>query len=288
MRTPRFTFFLPCVLLLTISSSQAELDPAKCQATVDAVVDLLEPYHSIQALREEKKLEQNSKATTPELRKIFDAHKILSVLPRLSMEPGYRLDFISHNTGLGRMPVFYARKPDVEPFASFAPLTNAIPQDVAKSKHEFWLACLNKGALSSIGLTFCEEKVRTDGTEEGFFQLVVLWLMGDQFIHEWHDMVHDDFILCTKDGLDQLFAEVDSGWKDPHWKIEAGVRQNARKLDLKPSMQMDKDQVTVHVVVFTKWGGFQRRSYVFHRVAPHRLITAYKKELVRYHCGWIY
>ncbi|MBI5686748.1 MAG: hypothetical protein HZC54_16905 [Verrucomicrobia bacterium] len=123
--------------------------------------------------------------------------------------------------------------------------------------------------------------------EKGFFQLTVFWLLGDQFLKIWHDYYPDDLIICAKAGLDSLFADADSG-RDRHRKMESGVRQKAHARDLKPTAQMDKKKVSVHVVVFTKWGGFSRRSLVFQRTAPHRLLVGYSKELVRYDCGWKY
>lgn len=286
MRTPSTCFLLVCLWFLSISSSQAELNPVKCQETVDSVADLLEPCSSIFVLSKAKKI-QSYNPSTMELRNCMDPQKLLKLLPRLSMQPGYCLDFVSTPGGFARFPVFYPRAVGAEPFQSFHALTNSLPAKAVDSTGKHCVALANKRVLSSYGSLFCQEKLRTDGTEEGFFQLMVFCLMGDQFIHQWHDSYHDDLIICTKAGLDDLFSDVDSG-RDEHWKMESGVRQRASTLDFKPSVEMNEKNVTVHIVVFTKWGGFSRRSYVFQRAVPHLLLDGSSKVLVGYHCSWMY
>lgn len=286
MKTASVCFILACGCIFSASPSQAELDAVKCQNTVDSVLKLLEPCSSYYAYLRASKI-QSDNPSMKELRNCLDPQKLLALLPRLSMQSGYCLDFVAKHGGHAFHPVFYARRIEAKSFDSFDSITNSHTGKVVESKYEFRWALHNKRVLPVYSGMFCEEMILADGSEEGFFQLTVLWLLGDQFLKRWHDYYHDDLIICAKAGLDGLFADVDSG-RDPHWRIESGIRQKAYALDLKPSVQMDKKKATVEVVVFTKWGGFSRRSFVFQRTAPHRLLDGVSKELVRYDCGWKY
>ncbi len=269
--------------LFSCASLQAELDPVKCQATVDSVVKLFESYSSPYIFRK-LGISPSEKPGMKELRDCMNSQKLLAVLPRLSMQSGYCLDFVVEEGGLGSFPVLYSRKTDAEPLGSLKSLINASPAKEAELVRKRMYALRNAEVLASYGGLYCEEKLLTDGSEEGFFQLAVFWLMGDEFLLRWHALYHDQRIICGRTGLDEAFAEVDSG---PAFfqKMKPGARQEAYALDLKPTVRMDVKSVTVQVVVFTKWGGFQRRSFFFQRTAPHRLLAGSMKGLVHYNCG---
>ena len=283
MRRWNSYFVAACFGLLSNASSQAELDPVKCQATVDSVVKLWESCSSVGISQRSGKT-QSEKPSMKELRNCMDPQKLLALLSRLSMQLGYCLDFVVEEGGLGSSPVFYSRKTDAEPLDSFKSLINSLPVKESESARKRESALRDKHVLSSYGGLYCQERLLTDGSEEGFFQLTVFCLMGDEFLLQWHALYHDQRIICTKTGLDRVFAEVDSG-ATLFRKMESDARQKAYALDLKPTVRMDKKNVTVQVVVFTKWGGFQRRSFVFQRIAPHRLLDGAMKELVHYDCG---
>lgn len=190
----------------------------------------------------------------------FDVTQYFTVLQRLSMEPGYVLDYVYHMNGMGGFPILYARKANEPSYRTESEYTEAS----------------ERGAAGPY-----LDHVQVDGTPEGFFQLVVLRIMGGQFYLYWHAAYNDARIICTPDALEALLSQPTMFDKE----LPANVQRAARKLDVAPVVEMGADAVTVRVVIFTNWGGFIRRSYTISRAFPHQILAEEEETLVEYDCG---
>lgn len=267
--------------VLLTGCASGRLNASSAQASVDRVVALLEPHASIFPLLEAKEwTPKKDPDPTSLLREKFDANKLLGALPRLSLRPGTVLDYVYHRDKLSGAPVLYARSADARPFSSFPELTNAVPVAPTEGRLQ---------NLWSKGIGYYVNSLAADGTEESYFQLVVMYLMGDQFFHFWHDGYHDELIVCAPSVLDALLLRKESvaeGRYDRQRNLEHAV-EKARALPLAPTIVMNRDTVEVSVVIFTKFGGFQRRHYTLGREPPHRVLRERWQELVPYHCGYV-
>lgn len=190
----------------------------------------------------------------------FDVAQYFTVLQHLSMEPGYVLDYVYHMDGMGGFPILYARKADEPAYRTEAEYTEAS----------------ERGAAGSY-----LDHIQVDGTPEGFFQLVVLRIMGGQFYLYWHAGYNDAQIICTRDALEALLSQPTMFGEE----LPGNVQRAARKLDVAPVVEMGADTVTVRVVIFTNWGGFIRCSYTISRAFPHRILAEEEETLVEYNCG---
>jgi hypothetical protein len=196
----------------------------------------------------------------------FDVNRYFSVLPHLSMEPGYVLDYAYSDR-----PHIYARRVDAE--------RCLVPEKVwdlggKRTEAEHWLAY-------SHGAFGYHHHIYVDDTEEGFFQLVLLVIMGGQFYLVWHGAYNDSTIVCTHGALDSLLSD-DEGSLSARF---ARVSREARAFNLAPCVKIGEDEVVVRVVLFTGWGGLQRWSYVIRRAFPHRILSRKVQTLVEYDCG---
>jgi hypothetical protein len=45
------------------------------------------------------------------------------------------------------------------------------------------------------------------------------------------------------------------------------------------------DTAEVEVVTFTKWGGFDRLTYIISREAPHQIMDIKQENILPYDCG---
>jgi hypothetical protein len=54
--------------------------------------------------------------------------------------------------------------------------------------------------------------------------------------------------------------------------------------NIEPTVTLTHDSAIVEVVIFTKWGGFFRRTYTISRSFPHT-IDMKEENLVPYECG---
>ena len=184
----------------------------------------------------------------PRLEGWFDVNQYFSVLTHLSMQPGYILDYVYHSNGSGGQPCLYANKIDDTPYSTsdeLAPIFNYLSY------------------------------VRTDDTEESFFQYVTLRIMGGQFYLWWHANYDDHTIICDRMRLEALLA---GSIFDQNMPPE--VQEEARRLELAPGVEINKDTVIVRVVVFTKWGGFMEETYTITRAFPHTIEDIKTKTLV--------
>lgn len=192
----------------------------------------------------------------------FDVADYFPVLDHLSVESGYFLDYVYMYDGMGGFPVLYTLPEDEEPFATLADYSkagNTIRRDVP-------------GYLNRIVI---------DGTPEGYVQMVVLDVMGDQFYLHWHANYNDWQLVCSDEVLQSLLSSDNLAGD----ALPADVRTQARALDVVPTVEQDEDVVRVQVVLFSQWGGFFRVTFTMSDDYPRAVYESERELLVEYNCG---
>jgi hypothetical protein len=240
-----------CVLLLSVacrSISRSAPPTADCQSTVDGLSalqsDLEIPEH----------FENENAARTGEE---FDVNEYFVVLDHLSMEPGYVLDYVYCYDGMGGYPRPYARPEDQPRYVTCGDF---------RGDRDDYLA-----------------HVRTDDTEEGFFQFVLLHVVGGQFYLYWHAGYYNDAVICDRETVDSIVS-VDGGC-DP---FSAQQRRAARAIAPAPVVDLGDETVTVEIVTFSKWGGFSQETYEIERGFPYAILDRDSEVLVEYNCGIVF
>lgn len=270
MLIPIFTCF--CILSASCASTE---QPAKTpgnasvpsddsvaaarQVTVDAMNMLPSGY--------EKPEVGYDVPDSPRLEGCFDVNQYFFVLTHLSPQPGYTLDYVYANSGSDARPYLYARKIDSKPYSTTDELAKTYSDETyidATKDHDYdYLAY-----------------VQTDDSEEGYFQYVVLYIMGGQFYLWWHANYNDRVIICDHAGLEKTFAATQPPFQPP-----TDVQNKARLLDFAPKVEISKDTVNVRVVVFTDWGGFIEETYTITRAFPHIIKDVKTKTLVEWNAN---
>ncbi|MBN2362661.1 hypothetical protein JXL83_00855 [candidate division WOR-3 bacterium] len=236
---------LNCFALIFVSLSacsnlqKANLDSNYCQNKVDEFNQLIKPYFCYEE-------------TDPDKR--FDVTNFLLVLDLLSMDSGYRLDFLYMPVAGGGQPVLVS-----------IPVSQSIDEFADKFRDIFteeeWQ---NNAAYDKFF-----EHIRTDGSPEAFFQLAILGIMGNHFCLFWHSLELDDVIICSQSGLDELINTLLS----EGFQIPPDALKTARETDLTPSIIMTENSVEISVIAFTKYGGFEKHTLVFNSEFPHILLS---------------
>jgi hypothetical protein len=226
------------------------------QATVDALKQLLTQQQSPSIVF--------GTTDSPRLDGWFDVNQIFSVLNHLSMQAGYTLDYVYSNNGLGARPYIYARIMNAKPFNTLAELTATYIDDTVDHAFDYL------------------HYVKTDNSEEAFFQYIVLRIMGGQFYLWWHAGYDDYTVICNRVGLQAILSATTYGDTLPKQ-----VQNEALGLNLAPTIDIQSDTVSVRVVTFTKWGGFIEQTYMITRTFPHivkekrtKILVAWKINLV--------
>ena len=206
-------------------------------------------------------------ADIPRDRIPFDINQYFTVLKHLNMEPGYALDYVYLLSGNGGRPVIYARGADSEPFSTYSD----------------FLAAKGTGQRDdpmASGDKVPGERIWTDGTAEGFFEWVVLQIIGGQFYLFWHAGYDDVKVICDTAAFESLVSEL--ARSEP---LSPEAEREARRIDFTPTVRFEDTQVTVRVVTFTKWGGFAEQTYTLSREPPVTIIAKGGRGLVGYDSG---
>jgi hypothetical protein len=189
----------------------------------------------------------------------FDVMQYFKVLDHLSMQPGYILDYVYHQDGMGGYPILYAHPTDQSPYATEADL----PANHASNDY-----------LGSI---------QVEDTPEGYFQYVVLAIMGNNFYLDWHANYFDSQIVCERADVRRIVSSLngDFGYRIslPSWVKAFLLKETA------PSVVINPETVEVNLVTFTLWGGFYLQTYTLNRSLPHTIQDVQEKNLVPYDCG---
>jgi len=208
----------------------------------------------------------------------FNVNEYFKALPNLSMEEGYVLDWVYYYNGSAGEPIIYVRAESQKPYTNYEEYATAmLNQEGMDEAHGIVTPLWNE--QSGV----FEDKIRIDGTEEGFFEYAVLQVAGGQFYLFWHANYNDWEIVCAQDKLDEIIEDRTNSSFGKDMLPE--VAKEARKLDCKPIIAFKDDTATVSVVVFTKWGGFKRLTYTIKQEYPHTIIDVQTETLVEYHCG---
>lgn len=204
----------------------------------------------------------------------FDVNSYFTVLNHLSVEPGYVLDYVYLSDHLGGKPIIYARPEDQPAYTSYAEYVEAIGGTEQRS-YEYL-----ESAADYL------EHIEIDDTTDGYFQFVVLLVMGDQFDLSWHGAYNDTKIVCDHNGLESALEEADAFVSAFDDEVPADVRRAAGKINFEPRVEfLDETSASVRFVTFTKWGGFAEVKYTISREFPHTVTDWEVKTLVEYNCG---
>lgn len=163
----------------------------------------------------------------------FDVGLYFTVLDRLSMEQGQVLDYVYDYEEIGGSPILYAREAAATPYKNYSEYLAAEEAAEPAEREDYYL-----------------RHIETDGSPEGFFQLALLLIQGEQFYQFWHANYNDDRIVSS---LDEL-----TGWVGENESAVEGLLAQLAEVDLAPVISMSEDQVKVEVVVFTEWAAFSR------------------------------
>ena len=190
----------------------------------------------------------------------FDPNAYFNVLPNLSMQEGYVLDYVFMGDSLGSFPILAARPTDQPPFIS---ATDLPP-----------------------GTEFADylDHVEVKDVEQGYFEFTSLSIMARQFYLVWHANYNDTEVICDREAVDAIAAERATG--DFGMKFDDNQLKQIKELvNIEPLVKLTDSTATVEMVTFSKWGGFYRMAYTIDRAFPHKIIDTQEENIIHYDCG---
>jgi hypothetical protein len=184
----------------------------------------------------------------------FKIMRIFEFLDHLSMLPGYQLAYsYYYQSSFAGNPTLYACE---APFYGTPDSTNC------HRNHLYYVV--------------------TDGSELGYLQFILLYVMGDQFYIYWHaDYGKDKLLVATDEALTAILLEIEDSFNDQQI-AQAGL------IDPQPRVAIGEDTVTIRVVWFTKFGGIFESTYQVNKDHPHTTKMLETNSLLEYDCGIMY
>jgi hypothetical protein len=212
-------------------------------------------------------LEYNCEKTEEE----FDINSYFSVLPDLSMDDGYILDYVYFFNWEKGYPIIYVRQKNQQPYKNvkeyyeyYKYLNN---NNKLENTYDFvtWIMDQESGVF--------ENKIRINGTKEGFFEYAVLQLTGaDFFKTENNNWLDKKIIICYPDKISEKL-DLSSSWWPPD------LIQKARSLEYQPLVEFQKDRVDVSLIYFEVYGRVFKAKFTFKREYPHTIIYFNTQEI---------
>lgn len=260
-----------CVCLCLFGFSCSSPGTTVTLPSTDVVAGAQNLVGTVAAIQPSSTPEHFAKGATIRQEGDFDVNAYFEILTHLTVEPGYVLDYVYDYTGMGGRPVIYARPADRPAFASYEEYATALESTEAGSQS---VDHSNDYLLH----------VRVDDTAEGYFELAMLRIMGDQFYLMWHAGYNDTTIVCDKESLEKAFSAVGASFTGV--TVPGNVRKQAAKVDLRPTARLlDDGTATVRFITFSKWAGLVEIRYMVSRDFPHAEIAWDSRTLVEYDCG---
>lgn len=190
----------------------------------------------------------------------FDANRIFEALSHLTMKNGFTLDYVYHQDGMGGYPLLYARAIGQRPYLDEAEY-DAVP---------------NRPDYTSF--------VTPQDTAEGYFDFAVFLVTANQFYLDWHANYNDWQVVCSAADIDDVIRSLEG--EDSFGRSMTPDQQRAARAieNPQPSVVLSGETARVTMLVFTKWGGFYRRTLAISR-ADHSIVQETDEPLVEYDCG---
>jgi hypothetical protein len=246
------------LLLIFFASSLAcqFLAPSRPGTVISACSTIVSEISNLQTGTIPEYLSTTGKKGGEEL----DVNQYFNVLTHISMREGFTLDYVYQIDSLGGYPLLYARPVGQAPYAS----SSDIPENTDWPDFRDYL--------------------HVDDTEQGYFEYVVMDIMAGQFYLDWHANYNDTQIVCNRQRLNEIVAQVSSG--DFGYAMDFLSQTKARTLrNIEPVVSLTGDVANVEIVTFTKWGGFYREIYAISREFPHTVLGIKQETIVPYDCG---
>ena len=200
----------------------------------------------------------------------FDPNRYFEVFDRLRPDDGWDLDYVYSYWGNGGSPLLYPRRRDAPPLTTPDEYSRHFPWGGQPGVHP-WLWRLS-----------------AERSPEGAFQLALLALEGQKFYLHWHDNYFDTEYVCTPERLEQLVGTLPDEPEGPSMidGVTSEERERLWRYDLAPVVRRAGDFAEVEALIFTKWGGFFRRTV---RIAwPNRVLGESDEQVVEYNCHIMY
>lgn len=210
----------------------------------------------------------------------FDVNEYLLALPHLKMEDGYVLDYVQF-AGDNGSPILFAIKEGDPFFSSFDEMQAERLEMLDKIAKNTTTSDENEKAYRDYVYRYMDH-IEIEDSPQGFVEFVIFRMTGNQFYLMWHANYHDESPICTYEDLQTTMAD-ELRWYPHEEKELKTVLEQAKGIDLTPSVTFQEDVVIVKLMIFTKFGGLIQTETTIKQEFPHKVIEETFETLIKYY-----
>lgn len=221
----------------------------------------------------------------------FDVNHYFEILDNIELEKGWSADYLYLKDKLGGGPIIIAYpKSRKEKYMQI--ISNMHNSEEETMSKDYNSRSMMKRFLDRSDVDNYLKHIVLDGSEESYFQFVILAKLGSQFSLFWHAAYNDLEFLCTKAAAEKVIARI--GREDEEIStiennlFDKKTIKKIRGINFEPEIDIRNDKTSVRLVFFTKWGGFVEAEYLISKKQPNQIVEENTVPLVEYDCGYVY
>jgi len=189
----------------------------------------------------------------------FKIDHYFDILDNLELEPGWLVDYLYLQQRLDGEPIIIAFPESKK--REYQKIINKINYNELYSNTQ-------DNDLDNIIDTFLNyddvdnylDHIILDGSEESYFQFVILAKLGTQFALFWHALYNDGEFICTPEAAEKIIKRINSGEDEMDFMEDDLFDEQLKNIDFEPKINIKEDKAVVRLVFFTE---FSRESLAY-------------------------
>ena len=189
----------------------------------------------------------------------FKIDHYFDILDNLELEPGWLVDYLYLQQRLDGEPIIIAFPESKK--REYQKIINKINYNELYSNTQ-------DNDLDNIIDTFLNyddvdnylDHLILDGSEESYFQFVILAKLGTQFALFWHALYNDGEFICTPEAAEKIIKRINSGEDEMDFMEDDLFDEQLKNIDFEPKINIKEDKAVVRLVFFTE---FSRESLAY-------------------------
>src|SRR6056297_54418 len=186
----------------------------------------------------------------------FKIDHYFDILNNVELEPGWLVDYLYLQQRLGGEPIIIAFPESKK--REYQKIINKINyNELYSNTQDNDLENIIDIFLNYDDVDNYLDHLILDGSEESYFQFVILAKLGTQFALFWHALYNNEELICTPEAPEKILKKINSGKDEMDFMEDDLFDEQLKNIDFEPKINIKEDKAVVRLVFFTE---FSRES----------------------------
>ena len=189
----------------------------------------------------------------------FKIDHYFDILNNVELEPGWLVDYLYLQQRLDGEPIIIAFPESKK--REYQKIINKINyNELYSNTQDNDLDNIIDNFLNYDDVDNYLDHLILDGSEESYFQFVILAKLGTQFALFWHALYNDGEFICTPEVAEKIIKRMNSGKDEMDFMEDDLFDEQLKNIDFEPKINIKEDKAVVRLVFFTE---FSRESLAY-------------------------